>query len=80
MTLADYLPMDYFPKLIEMRTDRIIFGTDFPNLPYAWDREIRSLIELKLPDTVQERILGANALEFYGINTKGEGHYEKING
>ena len=80
MTLADYLPMDYFPKLIEMRTDRIMFGTDFPNLPYAWDREIRRLIELKLPDTVQERILGANALEFYGVNTKGEGHYEKING
>ena len=80
MTLADYLPMDYFPKLIEMRTDRIMFGTDFPNLPYAWDREIRRLIELKLPDTVQERILGANALEFYGVNTKGEAHYEKING
>ena len=80
MTLAEYLPMDYFPKLIEMRTDRIMFGTDFPNLPYAWDREIRRLIELKLPDTVQERILGANALEFYGVNTKGEGHYEKING
>jgi len=67
MTLADYLPMDYFPDLIEMRADRIIFGTDFPNLPYAWDREIRRLIELKLPDTVLERILGKNAMEFYSI-------------
>ena len=67
MTLADYLPMDYFPDLTEMRADRIIFGTDFPNLPYAWDREIRRLSELKLSDTVLERILGKNALEYYSI-------------
>ena len=67
MTLADYLPMDYFPDLTEMRADRIIFGTDFPNLPYAWDREIRRLIGLNLPDTALERILGKNAMEFYSI-------------
>ena len=67
MTLADYLPMDYFPELAEMRADRIIFGTDFPNLPYAWDREIRRLVELKLTDATLERILGKNAKEFYSI-------------
>ena len=67
MTLADYLPMDYFPELMDMRVDRIIFGTDFPNLPYAWDREIRRLIELKLPESALERILGKNAMEFYAI-------------
>jgi hypothetical protein len=50
-----------------MRVDRIIFGTDFPNLPYAWDREIRRLIELKLPESALERILGKNAMEFYAI-------------
>jgi hypothetical protein len=60
--------LNYFPKLAEMRTDRIMFGTDFPNLPYAWDREIRRLIGLKLSDDTLERILGKNALEFYQIN------------
>ena len=69
MTLARYLPMDFFPDLTELRADRIIFGTDFPNLPYAWDREIRGLIELNLPDTVLEKILGKNASEFYDINS-----------
>ncbi len=78
MTLADYLPMDYVPELTQMGADRIIFGTDFPNLPYAWDREIKRLIEQKLPDTVLEKILGKNALEFYSINK--ETHYEKIDG
>ena len=67
MTLAEYLPMDYFPKLAEMRPDRIIFGTDFPNLPYAWDREIRRLVQMDLEDDRLERILGRNAVEFYGI-------------
>jgi predicted TIM-barrel fold metal-dependent hydrolase len=68
MTLADYLPMDYFPKLTDWRTDRIIFGTDFPNLPYAWDREIRRLCRLNLPEITLARILGQNALEFYAID------------
>jgi predicted TIM-barrel fold metal-dependent hydrolase len=67
MTLARYLPMDFFPNLTELRADRIIFGTDFPNLPYAWDREIRALIELNLPDVVLEKLLGKNAMEFYSI-------------
>ena len=67
MTLAEYLPMDYFPKLAEMRADRIIFGTDFPNLPYAWDREIRRLVRMNLDDDRLERILGRNAVEFYNI-------------
>jgi hypothetical protein len=67
MTLARYLPMDFFPDLTELRADRIIFGTDFPNLPYAWDREIRALIALNLPNAVLEKILGKNAMEFYSI-------------
>jgi len=70
MTLAEYLPMDYFPKLAEMRADRIIFGTDFPNLPYAWDREIRRLVQLNLDDDRLEMILGRNAVEFYNIVTE----------
>jgi predicted TIM-barrel fold metal-dependent hydrolase len=67
MTLADYLPMNYFPKLADWRIDRIIFGTDFPNLPYAWDREIRRLCRLNLPENTLKRILGQNASEFYSI-------------
>ena len=69
---------DYLPASLPLTVDahvhffpdylfRIIFGTDFPNLPSAWDREIRRLIELKLSDTTLERILGKNALEFYSI-------------
>jgi predicted TIM-barrel fold metal-dependent hydrolase len=71
MMLAQYLPMDYFPDLSKMRADRVIFGTDFPNLPYAWDRELKELVAQNLPDSTLERILGLNAVEFYKISPDG---------
>ena len=67
MMLAEYLPMEYFPDLADFRNDRIMYGTDFPNLPYAWDREIKQLVRQNLPDRTLERILGLNAMEFYQI-------------
>ena len=68
MMLAQYLMVDYTPDLSAMRPDRIMYGTDFPNLPYAWDREIKLLIEQDLPENTLERILGLNAVEFYSID------------
>ena len=83
MVLADYFPIDPIPDLSEMRSDRIIFGTDFPNLPYAWDREIKKLGSLNLSDDTLARILGRNAGEFYGINVpvapKQGGRYAETN-
>jgi hypothetical protein len=74
---GEYLPaclpltVDAHVHLFPDHLFRILFGTDFPNLPYAWDREIRRLVELKLPDTALERILAENALEFYSIKKNG---------
>ncbi len=48
MTLADYLPFENVPDLAKMRADRLIFGSDFPNLPYAWDRELQRIARLNL--------------------------------
>jgi hypothetical protein len=62
---GEYLPVS-LPFTVDAHCS-FIFGTDFPNLPYAWDREIRILIGLKLPDPVLEGILGKNAVEFYCI-------------
>jgi uncharacterized protein len=67
MILADYLPVREAPPLSELRADRVMYGTDFPNIPYAWDREICRLAELHLADGSLERLLARNALEFMGI-------------
>jgi predicted TIM-barrel fold metal-dependent hydrolase len=67
MTLADYLPFSNIPDLGEMRADRLIFGSDFPNLPYAWDREIQKLCGLNLTRERLSKLLSQNAVEFYKL-------------
>ena len=68
MALADFLPFNGVPALTDLRSDRILFGTDFPNLPYAWDREIRRLAARRLPTALLESVLWRNAAELYAIS------------
>ena len=68
MTLADYLPFDNIPDLAQMRADRLIFGSDFPNLPYAWDRELQRISHLNLVPQRLLKLLSQNAIEFYAIS------------
>jgi uncharacterized protein len=68
MAIADYLPNSEPPRLADMRVDRIMYGTDFPHIPYAWDRELKHLCELGLPEESMELILGRNAVEFFSIS------------
>lgn len=67
MTLSDYLPFDGIPNLTEMRADRIIYGSDFPNLPYAWDRELQRIAGLNIGRSGLSKLLERNAAEFYAI-------------
>ncbi len=67
MILADYFPGQDVPNLSEMRCDRIMYGTDFPHLPYAWDRELKRLCELGLKEDMLALILGENAMEFFSV-------------
>ena len=71
MTLAEYLPFKLDRSLNEMRTDRIMYGTDFPNIPYAWDREIKKLCNLGLSEKSLARILGQNAADLFCIGGMG---------
>ncbi|MBI5494383.1 MAG: amidohydrolase [Deltaproteobacteria bacterium] len=66
MVLADYFAIENPRRLVEARPDRVLYGTDFPNLPYAWDRELRRTAALALrPDDV-EAVLGGNAARLFG--------------
>ena len=64
---ADFLPTDRGVRLDEMRMDRIMYGSDFPNIPYAWDREIKQIMNARLSNAAVARIFRENALDFYGI-------------
>jgi uncharacterized protein len=80
MVLADYLPVEGMPPLEEYRHDRILFGTDFPNIPYAWDRELRHLCQMGLPENLLEQILGKNASHFFGIEEKPASERRRLSG
>jgi len=68
MVLCDYLPGIQMPPLDSFRQDRIMFGTDFPNIPFAWDRELKTLVGFGLSDDFLEAILYKNAAELFSIS------------
>lgn len=66
MAVSDYFPARVPVELVEARPDRLMYGTDFPNLPYAWDRELRRLCGMKLTEAQRAGLLGQNARAFLG--------------
>jgi len=52
-------------RRIERHPTRFLYGTDFPNLPYDWDRELRWLGAQALSATAKEAIFGGNALRLF---------------
>jgi predicted TIM-barrel fold metal-dependent hydrolase len=65
MMLSAYFPGIQTPPLTRFRADRVMYGTDFCNLPYAWDRELVRIAGMGLSAEHLELLLGRNAREFY---------------
>jgi uncharacterized protein len=72
MAIADYFPITGAIDLNCYRSDRIIYGSDFPNIPYAWDRELKILKAADLPSNVMDRILNRNATDFFDLKLQPE--------
>lgn len=67
MVLSDYLLPESAIDLSTYRNDRIFYGSDFPNIPYAWDREIKALNSTDLAAEYLERITWKNCVDFFTI-------------
>ncbi|MEW6488188.1 MAG: hypothetical protein AB1578_09785 [Thermodesulfobacteriota bacterium] len=61
--MPEALPADPAPG----SADRVFYGSDFCNLPYAWDRELRQVRALGLSDARLEKLLFRNAGDFFGL-------------
>lgn len=65
---------NYFPdakikrEWFEKYADRILFGTDFPHLPYPWERERDALIAMQLGADQQDQIFYRNAARLLGLH------------
>lgn len=66
MMLADYFPQKPAAEFIAKYADRLLYGSDFPNLPYAWDRELRRLVEMGLDEGQLRAIASGNAWRLMG--------------
>ena len=67
MAGADYFDMPFPMAALSARPDRVMYGTDFPNIPYAWDREVTQLAK-RCRDEDLEALLGGTARAFFGLD------------
>jgi predicted TIM-barrel fold metal-dependent hydrolase len=70
MVITDYFQLKEKISLGSYRPDRIMYGSDFPNIPYAWDRELKELSSESISRDTLEKISGKNAADFYGFKLK----------
>lgn len=67
MAVAGHFPFKIPWEKIEQYSDRILYGSDAPNLPYPLDREIKVLQASPLSPEAQERIFYKNATKLFGL-------------
>jgi predicted TIM-barrel fold metal-dependent hydrolase len=59
-------PRELLPKLADLG-DRVLFGTDFPNTPYAYAHQLEALARLGLGDGWLRAVCHDNAARLFGV-------------
>lgn len=67
MALANFLPVEVKKEWLVDNADRLLFGSDFPNIPYEWSRERDNIFKMKLGREVEEKIFWRNAVRILGL-------------
>jgi predicted TIM-barrel fold metal-dependent hydrolase len=67
MVLTDYFPLKQNIEMGHYRLNRIMYGSDFPNIPYAWDRELKWVSQSGLSDFEIDGLLNKSATHFFDL-------------
>jgi predicted TIM-barrel fold metal-dependent hydrolase len=51
--------------------DRVVFGSDFPNIPYRVEAAIQAILDLRLGRALEEKLLCTNAARLLGLDLAG---------
>lgn len=70
MALAGYFPQEVRREWLDRNADRLLFGTDFPHIPYEWSRERDRLRGFALGLEKEEKIFYLNAARLLGLQGK----------
>jgi len=65
MVIGDFFNLKLPETLFPGRADRLLFGTDFPNIPYDWESELNKIRETALTDENRHAILWKNAKDLF---------------
>ncbi len=69
MILAGYFDMPPLNREKILRyADRILYGSDYPHIPYEMDREVKALLSLGLGEEATRKILCDNAARLFGLD------------
>ncbi|MEP6799960.1 MAG: amidohydrolase family protein, partial [Lapillicoccus sp.] len=60
------LPPDSLPRLARL-SDKVVLGSDFPNIPYAYVEQIRALHRFELGDEWMRKVLWHNGARLMGL-------------
>lgn len=64
---AQPVPNGVVPRLRDLQ-DKILFGTDFPNIPYEYAHQVEVLQRLDLGDDWMRSVLWHNGAELFGLS------------
>ena len=71
MVFVGFLALNRFPKghleRLEVVANKVLFGSDFPTIPYPLTHAVQSILDLPLSGQAKRRILGENALGLFGL-------------
>lgn len=71
MVLSNFFPdkldMDFLVEHITKHQDRVLYGSDFPNIPYKVETEIEIIEGVSLPREVKDKLFVGNAVRLFGL-------------
>ena len=67
MAIGRYLDARPDLQLLARHPERILYGSDYPNLPYEWTRELEVIRGMALPDEARQLILAGNAARLFKV-------------
>jgi len=62
------ISFDQGPEALAQREDRVVYGSDFPNLIFPREAEIDNLLSMDLPESFYRRVFWENAARLIGTN------------
>ena len=69
MILADFFPVNLDREKLIKYADRILYGTDYPHIPYPVETEIQALLSLNLGESASRKIFHENAAMLFNLKS-----------